>query len=499
MSERSILDRVEPFSAGQIHTMIRPGALVTQAEWPHSQPQKIHVIRIGGAGMSAVARLALDAGYTVTGSESQEGQFLAPLRAKGARITVGFAAQNLDDDTDVVVVSTAVRPDNPEVVKAREAGIPVVHRASALAGLLAHTSLIAVAGTHGKTTTTSMAVMALRGSGVDPSWAVGAAVPQLGANSGFGTSTSAVVEADESDGSFLAFAPQVVVLTNFEADHLDFHHTYENLRAVLSAFISRLHEADGGVLVACADDSGSREIALEARRHGIRVVLYGEHPQAQWRMTAVRSHAEGATLDLLAPSGENLSLELSVPGRHNALNALGALIAVLELGCDVNGALRGLHEFSGAQRRFQSAGRVGGVEVIDDYAHHPREVVATVEAARERAGKARVIAVFQPHLFSRTKAFLHEFAEALSAADEVIVLPIYAAREDGDPTIRADDLAALITPRRGTVQVVTYERAPEVIALSAAQAEEGALVLMMGAGDIVALTPHVLSTMETHL
>ncbi len=493
-AEPHFLDRVEPFSPGTIHTMIRPGAVVTQSLWPETPISKIHVVRIGGAGMSAVARLALDAGYDVTGSESQDGQFLAPLRDLGARITVGFDGSNIEDDTDLVVVSTAVRPDNPEVLKAREQGIPVIHRASALAGLLRQSTMVAVAGTHGKTTTTSMAAMALRGAGQDPAWAVGAAVPQLGANAGFGSGEYAVVEADESDGSFLAFAPRVLILTNFEADHLDFHETYADLRAVTSAFVARLKEADDGVLVACADDPGSRELALEAREHGIHTLFYGEHDSADWRIVKDNSDARGAAVTVASPDGKEHALSLHVPGRHNVLNALGALIAGVELGFDPAGVTSGLGGFTGAQRRFQSAGAVGGVEVVDDYAHHPREVAATVGAGRERAGDARLVAVFQPHLFSRTKAFAKEFAEALSGADEVVLLPIYAAREDFDPSITSEDVAALIVGSDHAVDVVEMDQAPKAIADAAG---ENALVLMMGAGDIVTVTPHVLDELRS--
>lgn len=483
-----VVDNLQPFSPGEIRTMLMPGAVVSACAWPETPVRKVHVIRIGGAGMSAVARLALEAGLEVTGSESQEGRFLPPLRELGARITVGFDAVNIEEDTDLVIVSTAVRADNPEVRRAHELSIPVIHRAAGLAGLLSDHALIAVAGTHGKTTTSAMATLALRAAGAEPAWAVGAAVAQLGANAGQGAGEYAVVEADESDGSFVAFAPSVLVLTNFEADHLDFHGTEENLRAVLSAFAARLKETNG-TLVACADDLGALAFARDAREAGIRVVTYGEHPDASWRITADHSSAAGAHVEVESPNGERVNLSLRVPGRHNVLNALGVLAALEVLDIERGGVLAGLAEFAGADRRFQIAGEVRGLAVIDDYAHHPREVAAALAAGRERAEGGKLVAVFQPHLFSRTKAFAREFAEALSVADETILLPIYPAREDFDPSIRSEDVALLIDGAR----VLEPHDVPGYLA---AHAHDARVILMMGAGDIVDVSPRILEALE---
>ncbi|MCT1956157.1 MULTISPECIES: UDP-N-acetylmuramate--L-alanine ligase [Dermabacter] len=483
------LSHLRPFSPGEVRTMLRPGAVVTAAAWPEENVRKIHVIRIGGAGMSAVARLALEASLEVTGSESQEGRFLPPLRELGARITVGFDADSVEEDTDLVIVSTAVRADNPEVRRAHELSIPVIHRAAGLAGLLGEHAIIAVAGTHGKTTTSAMATLALRAAGAEPAWAVGAAVAQLGANASQGAGEYAVVEADESDGSFVAFAPSVLVLTNFEADHLDFHGTEQNLRAVLSAFAARLSETNG-TLVACADDPGAHAFALDARDAGLRVVLYGEHPEATWRIVADHSNASGAHVQVVAPNGQNVDLALRVPGRHNVLNALGVLAALDILGIERESALGGLAEFEGADRRFQVAGEVNDVAVIDDYAHHPREVAAALAAGRERAEGGRLVAVFQPHLFSRTKAFTREFAEALSLADEAVLLPIYPAREDFDPSIRSEDIAALVD---GGARVLEAGDVPNYLA---EHAHDARVILMMGAGDIVDVSPRVLEALK---
>ncbi|WP_332248916.1 UDP-N-acetylmuramate--L-alanine ligase, partial [Brachybacterium phenoliresistens] len=413
--------------APQVRTILRPGDVITRDDWPAAAEQdvrSIHVVRIGGAGMSAVARLALEAGLRVSGSDSQDGQFIGPLQEAGARIVIGFRAETLAPDTDLVVVSTAVRPDNPEVIAARERQIPVIHRAAALEGLLGRRPLIAVAGTHGKTSTTAMATLALRGAGHDPAWALGAAVPDLGRNAGFGADPAAgrtdrpapaVVEADESDGSFLAFRPRVLVVTNLEPDHLDFHGTPANLTAAFDAVAARI--APGGTLVVCADDPGAAALGARVRAAGGAVATYGAAEQADWRLVSEQSTTAGARARVAAPGGE-LALDLAVAGHHNVLNALGAIAAAAL--ADPQAALddlaAGLAAFRGAARRFDLRGTEAGVAVYDDYAHHPREVEATVQAARgivDAAGRGgRVLVVFQPHLYSRTRDFAAEFAGA---------------------------------------------------------------------------------------
>jgi UDP-N-acetylmuramate--alanine ligase len=473
-------------------TILRPGAVITQPAWPEDRRiRSVHVVRIGGAGMSAVARLALEAGLTVSGSDSQDGQFIAPLRAAGARIGIGFDAALLAEDLDLVIVSTAVRGDNPEVLAARERGIPVIHRAAALAGLLASRTQIAIAGTHGKTSTTGLTAMALRGAGEDPAWALGAAVPDLGRNAGLGTGDLAVIEADESDGSFLAFRPQVLVVTNLEPDHLDFHGDARTLTAAFDALTGRLTAGAG--LVVCADDPGSRALGERAAARGIRVTRYGTAADAAWRIRSENASAAGTRLEIEAPDGEQVRLTLQVAGHHNALNAVGALAGAALAAPDtpVAALAEGLGSFTGASRRFDLAGEVAGVQVIDDYAHHPREVAAAVAAARgiveERGG--RVLVAFQPHLFSRTRSFATEFAHALTAADLAWVLPVYAAREDPDPAVDA----TTITAHAPALQPLTAASA--LPGLVAAEARSGDLLLMLGAGDIVELTPEVLAAL----
>ncbi|MGY5763805.1 UDP-N-acetylmuramate--L-alanine ligase [Brachybacterium sp. DNPG3] len=504
-------------------TILAPGPVVTRADWPTDREvRSVHVIRIGGAGMSAVGRLALEAGLAVSGSDSQDGQFIAPLREAGARIGIGFSADLIAADCDLVIVSTAVRADNPEVIAAHERGIPVIHRAAGLAGLLGDRPLLAVAGTHGKTSTTGMAVMTLRGAGEDPAWALGAAVPDLGRNAGFGAlapvhepadgdaagpavGTSAegratgvaVVEADESDGSFLAFRPTALVVTNLEADHLDFHGDAETLTAAFDAAAGRI--VPGGALVVCADDAGARALGRRVAASGTAVVSYGTADDADWRVLEEIAGPASTAVRVAAPDGE-IALSLSVAGHHNVLNAVGALAAasILVPDADRTRLAAGLGRFTGASRRFEVAGEVRGVTVVDDYAHHPREVEATLAAARgivDGRGSGRVLAVFQPHLFSRTRTFAAEFARALSAADRAWVLPVYAAREDPDPQVDATTIAD--HDRAGTLVplVAAQGGAGELARILAAEAAEGDLVLMLGAGDIVEMTPAVLDAL----
>ncbi|GAB2549642.1 UDP-N-acetylmuramate--L-alanine ligase [Brachybacterium huguangmaarense] len=480
--------------SAELRTILRPGPVVTHEAWPHGEVRSLHVVRIGGAGMSAVARLALESGIAVSGSDSQDGQFIGPLRAAGARIGIGFDAALLADDVDLMVVSTAVRADNPEVIAARERGIPVIHRAAALAGLLAPRTVVAIAGTHGKTSTTAMATVALRGGGSDPAWALGAAVPALGANAGLGADPFAVVEADESDGSFLAFAPRAIVVTNQEADHLDFHGTPENVRCAFDALADRL--APGGVLVVCADDAGASALGDRAAARGHRVERYGGADDAAWRVVAERATPGGTEVRYETPAGP-AAATLAVHGHHNVLNALGALAgahaALPEAG--VQALLDGIAPFTGASRRFERAGVEAGVAVYDDYAHHAREVAATLAAARSIAGTGRVIAVFQPHLYSRTRDFAADFAGALSRADLALVMPVYGAREDPDPTVTARTITDAAPAGAPAVLRALEDRA-DVPALVAEAARPGDVVLMLGAGDVVEDTPRVLEALR---
>ena len=445
---------------------------------------RVHFIGIGGVGMSAVARIMVARGLPVSGSDAKDLPVMAELAAAGARIAVGYDAANLAD-AQTVVAGSAIRPDNPELAAARAAGLPVLHRSEALAATMAQDTAITVAGTHGKSTTTSMITVLLQGAGLDPSFAIGANVPALGVNAASGTSPVFVAEADESDGSFLNYRPQIAVVTNVEPDHLDHYGTAEAVYASFDRFTALL-PADG-LLVACADDDGARALALRTReRATTRVVLYGTAGDAE-----VKLHDGGpGDVWITTPAGR-FALDLQVPGRHNALNAAAAFAVALELGIAPEAAAGALANFSGAARRFEFKGEVGGVRVYDDYAHHPTEVRAAIAAARSVAGDRRVHVLFQPHLFSRTREFAQEFAEALNAADTALVLDIYPAREDPIPGVTsqliADHLGSrgrLVGAGREAVQAVLDAAAP------------GDIVLTAGAGDVTAYGPLIVEALK---
>lgn len=430
---------------------------------------RVHFIGIGGAGMSGIARILLSRRIAVSGSDAKDSAGVAQLRAAGAQIWIGHRAENLDG-ADTVVVSSAIRQSNPELESAVARGLRILHRSEALASAMLGETVVAVAGTHGKTTTTAMIAVVLREAGLDPSFAVGGNVPALGVNAAAGTGGIFVAEADESDGSFLNYRPRIEVLTNAEPDHLDHYGTAEAVLAAFTEFIALL--PDEGLLVACADDSGALTLAEQAEATGKRVVSYG-------RLESARVRLIGSDLEFDAPTGRRrLPLELQVPGEHNALNAAAAFAVATELGVAPETALLGLSKFSGADRRFQLKGEVSGVRVFDDYAHHPTEVRAALTAARTVAAGHRVLALFQPHLFSRTREFAAEFAQALDLADAVTVLDVFPAREDPIPGVDG----GLITVANPAL-LFQPDREQAVRGL-ADRAQPGDIVLTIGAGDV---------------
>ncbi|MFC3690323.1 UDP-N-acetylmuramate--L-alanine ligase [Aquipuribacter hungaricus] len=469
----------------------------------------VHVVAAGGAGMSAVVRLLLDDGVPVTGSDSRASGTLEALAERGATVHVGHDAAHVAG-ARLVVVSTAVRPDNTEVAAARAAGVPVVHRSVALAGLMADDRVVAVAGTHGKTTTTSMTAVAARAAGLDPSYAIGGDLVVDRVNARRGTDRVFVAEADESDGSFLAYAPDVAVVTNVEADHLDHYGDVEAVHAAFARFAGRVRP--GGLLVVGADDRGARALVrgLPAGGTAPQVVTVGEAADADVRVVLL----DPATLpeagdDVLAAArvvlpavpaaaggtgstgaGEHLLL-LRVPGRHNVADAALALTAaVLGLRLDPARVAAGLGSFTGARRRFETVGEAAGVRVVDDYAHHPTEVAATLAAARTVAGRGRVHVLFQPHLYSRTRIFAEGFGTALQEAGSVVVLDVYGAREDPEPGVDGALVADLVP---GARFVPDRE---EALAVLAAAARPGDLVLTVGAGDVTELGPRLLERLR---
>lgn len=469
--------------------------LVTPADpVPVGELGRVHFTGIGGAGMSGIARILLARGVSVSGSDAAPSELLESLAALGADVRVGHAAANVAA-ADTLVVSTAIRPDNPELAEARLRGIRILHRATALASVMLGRRGIAVAGTHGKTTTTSMLTTILRGCGADPSYVIGGILAETGLGAADGSGPTFVAEADESDGSFLMLAPEAAVVTCIEADHLDNYPSLAEIEAAFLAFARRI--TPGGLLVACADDQGARALAAAVAGPGVRVRTYGTAADADYRVSDVTPRGMTTRLTLTpgpraaasAPGG--LAAEIRVPGRHNALNAAAALAVAIEFGYPPEQAIGALAGYAGARRRMELTGEADGVRVLDSYAHHPTELTADLTAARDVADGGRVIAVFQPHLYSRTRMFASEFAVALGLADEAIVLDIYAAREDPEPGVTGNLIAsavpggALYLPGRA-----------DVPAAAAGLAKPGDLVLTMGAGDVTALGPLIVAALR---
>ncbi|WP_055586333.1 UDP-N-acetylmuramate--L-alanine ligase [Streptacidiphilus griseoplanus] len=450
-----------------------------------------HFIGIGGAGMSGLAKILALRGAEVSGSDARESATVAALRAAGARVSVGHAAEHVPAAASCIVVSSAIRQDNPELAEAHRRGLPVIHRADALAALMTGRRAIAVAGTHGKTTTTSMLAVALTGLGLDPSYAIGGDLDEPGSNAHHGTGEIFVAEADESDRSFHKYTPEVAIVLNVELDHHANYASIEEIHESFEAFVDRV--TPGGTLVVSADHPGARELtARVAGRPGLRVVTVGESPDATLRVLSVT--ARGMSSEVVVElDGAPLAFTVSVPGRHYAHNAVAALAAGVALGVDARELAAALGKYTGVRRRLQLKGAARGVQVIDSYAHHPTEIAADLEAIRENAGGGRVLVVFQPHLFSRTQQLGTEMGQALSLADAALVLDIYPAREDPIPGVTSEVI--IDAARRHGLAATAVHSMAEVPAAVAALAREGDLVLTMGAGDVTALGPEIL----THL
>jgi UDP-N-acetylmuramate--alanine ligase len=462
---------------------------------PPDQLGRVHLVGAGGAGMSGIARILLSRGLPVSGSDSASSPVLAELAELGAEVHVGHAAAHLGA-ADTLVVSSAIRPDNPELAEARRRGIRVLHRAAALASVMLGSNGIAVAGTHGKTTTTSMITTVLRSCGADPSYMIGGVLAETGLGAAVGTGTDFVVEADESDGSFLMLSPAAAVVTCVEADHLDNYASLAEIEAAFAAFAGRI--SAGGLLVTCADDTGARRLALASRGLPLRQVSYGAAADADYLVNDVTPRGMGSRLRVTGPgpSGPGgravTRVEIGVPGRHYAMDAAAAFAAAVELGYPAGQVARGLAAYQGASRRMEPKGEADGVRVLDSYAHHPTELSADLAAARDLAGSGRVIAIFQPHLFSRTRIFAAEFGAALGRADEAVVLDVYAAREDPEPGVTGRLVADAVPAGRGQF-LADASRLP---ALMAGLAKPGDLVLTMGAGDITGQGPLILAALR---
>lgn len=453
----------------------------------------VHFVGVGGVGMSGIARVMLARGIPVSGSDAKDVPVLAALRALGGRVEVGFDSSRLDG-VGTVVAGSAIRESNPELVEARARGLRVLHRSQALQAVMHGRRVAAVAGTNGKTTTTSMLTVVLQHARWDPSFAVGGELAGAGTNAHDGTGDVFVAEADESDSSFLVYSPQVAVVTNVQPDHLDHYGTVEALEDAFERFSARVQP--GGVLVACADDRGSAALAARARAAGREVVTFGASPDADVRVEDAVPEGGRTSFALLDPRlpGARARVRLQVPGWHNVLDAAAAHAAAVALGVEPALAREGLEAFTGTRRRFEVRGEAGGVRVYDDYAHNPAKVAAAVATGRQVAGAGRLLVVFQPHLYSRTLDFAEEFGRALSPADEVLVMDVYAAREDPVPGVTGALVADRVDLPPGAVAYVPSwsAAAPEVVA----RTRPGDLVLTIGAGDVTMVAGEVLALLS---
>jgi len=469
--------------------MVEPVAPV-----PLPELGRVHFTGIGGAGMSGIARIMIARGVKVSGSDAAPSDLLTALAGEGADVRVGHTAANIDG-ADTLVVSTAIREDNPELAEARRRGLRVLHRAAALASLMLGRRGVAVAGTHGKSTTTGMVTTILRHAGLAPGYVIGAILAETGLGAEDGDGELFVAEADESDGSFLMLAPEVAIVTCVEADHLDNYADLAQIQDAFRQFVGQI--TPGGLLIACADDPGARALTT-AVPPGVRVRTYGEAPDADYRITGVRPQGMQVRFEVTAgpaaaPGAPSPArLEAGVPGRHNALNAAAAYTAALELGLDPGSAATGLAAYRGVHRRLQPRGEAAGVLVLDSYAHHPTELAADLRAAREIRPGGRVLAVFQPHLFSRTRIFAAEFGAALGLADVTFVLDVYAAREDPEPGVTGRLVAQAVPGARASFVPDRADLPPAV----ADAARPGDLVLTMGAGDVTALGPLIVAALR---
>ncbi len=443
---------------------------------------RVHLLGIGGAGLSPIAHVLLDMGVQVSGSDRRPNTMTARLAARGATVALQQCAENLtslpaDQRPDVVLISSAVSPDNPERQAAAALGLPVVKRFDFLPVLLANRRLIAVAGTHGKSSTTAMIVHILIRCGLAPGYIIGADLPEIG-NAAAGTSTYFVIEADEYDHMFLGLTPTVAVITNVEWDHPDFYPTPASFRRAFMQFVDNVNRR--GLVITCRDDQGAEQLRAYGFSRGPDWITYGLDAAADLQAVDVQAipgggyHAEVNHWGLPA-----CELKLQVPGQHNVRNALAAIAAAVWCEVEIGDACHALQSYRGVARRFQTVGEVGGVLVIDDYAHHPTEIKATLAAARDRFPTRRLWAVFQPHTFSRTRNLLHAMANSFGVADEVVITDIFAAREQDDGTVHARDIAAA-SPHPAIRHVGGVA---DCAAYLSARVTAGDVVLVLGAGD----------------
>ena len=445
---------------------------------------RVHILGIGGGGMSGIARLLLARGIEVSGSDAKDSRRVQALRPIGATIHIGHAPENLDNAghlPSVVVLSTAIGPDNPEVIRATELGIPLMSRAEALAELMQGFKTISVAGTHGKTTTTSMATVILQSAGFDPSFAIGSEINESGSNAHQGTGDWFVVEADESDGTFLVLPTSIGIITNVEADHLNYWADYA---AIEDAFVEFAVTAStlGGCAIICGEDAGASVVATRAKQAGAKVITYGCGDMHDAQITFEPSHGIGQRFTVTFNGQVSPPIELKVPGLHNALNATAAYVAALEAGVLSASAGAGLERFTGTRRRFEFVGEIGGVRVFDDYAHHPTEIDAVLRAARTVVGNKKIAVAFQAHHYYRTALFSREFGQALGLADFVVVLEVFAPGETPLPGSSGTEMASHVPlPAANVVFEPSWSRVAGHLARAVSS---GDIIMTLGAGDI---------------
>jgi UDP-N-acetylmuramate--alanine ligase len=440
--------------------------------------KKLHFIGIGAAGMSGLARIALTHGAQVSGSDEKDSSVLAALSALGATVFPSHNAEHVQG-ADLVIYSNAISQTNSERVEAEKLNIPIYTRAQALALLMSESTSIAVAGTHGKTTTSSMLTVALQACGADPSFAIGGTISASGSNAHRGTGQYFVAEADESDGSFIEYKPFGAIVTNVEHDHVDYFATPADVTAAFEEFAQTI--SPEGFLVYCADDPGS--LALGRSATGVVAISYGENAESDLHIDQVELGAKGSRARALWKGKSIGHLELNVPGRHNIDNAAAALAVGLHLGLPIAGLLAGLASFAGTGRRFELKGTVHGIRVIDDYGHHPTEIRVTLDAARRYAGDGRLLVIFQPHRYSRTQAFMSEFASSLSLADDVTLLEIYAASEKPIAGVSSEVIAQSMTNGK---YIPNFVEATDALI---EMAKPGDVIMTLGAGDVSSLGP----------
>ena len=449
--------------------------------------KRIHFIGLGGAGMSGIARIMLAKGINISGSDAKDSSVLSGLKTLGAQVFIGHAASNIGD-ADILVVSSAIDQCNPEIIAANAKALVILTRAQALALLMSESKSVAVAGTHGKTTTTSMLTVALQQAGLDPSFAIGGMINRGGTNAHWGSGEIFIAEADESDGSFLAYKPFGAIVTNIELDHVDNFPDIESVNKIFVDFVNSIQP--GGFLVAGIDSPGVAHLLSQIERRDIEIITYGESADysiSHVSLQPTESHARITKLGKVL--GE---ISLTIPGNHNVENATAALATAIKLGAPVADLLVGLNKFSGAKRRFENRGTVGGVTVVDDYGHHPTEVKVTLETAKRFAGSGRVIAIFQPHRYSRTAMFVDQFAEVLELADHTYLLEIYAASEAAMPGV-----SSILIANAMKSESVTFEPSMiDVVSYAVSEAKPGDLIITLGAGDVNLLVPLILQTLE---